>query len=214
MNKNMRVSNLARHAYTQAYANYLRSGNLEEATRQVAQEIYERRGGAPGSADGDWREAELVTREWPETITEASKAHLFDKALSKTRTWLKDVEEELDYGNPNEAYRALRAVLHAIRDRLPVHECAEFASQMPVLIMGMYYSGWSPIGKPEKMRNLDEFLDRVAAELPQGSDPLRVTHGIIRVLERHISQGEMNDVRRSFPEHLRALWEEAARSRR
>lgn len=214
MNRNMRASNLARHAYTQAYADYLRSGDLEEATRQVAHQLYLNRGGAPGSQQGDWEEAERITREWPGTVTEASQAHLFDKALAKTREWLKETEAELGMDNPNDAYRAMRAVLHAIRDRLPVKECSEFASQLPTLLMGMYYTGWTPAGKPEKLRNLEDFLERVASQLPQGLDPLRVTRGVLAVLERHISAGEMDDIRRTFPEKMRELWEQAVQAAR
>lgn len=212
MHKNTRTTVKARHCYAEAFTNYLRSGDLTAATRQVAHDIYLHRGNTPGTPQQDWNEAEKVTRDWPETITESSQAHLFDKAMSKTRAWLKDVENELGYTNPNEAYRALRAVLHAIRDRLPVEECAEFAAQLPTMIMGMYYAGWRPVNKPEKIRNTEEFLDKVAAQLPEGTDALRVTNGIIRVLERHISQGEMNDVRRSFPERMRNIWETAAQS--
>lgn len=214
MNKNTATMNTARHFYAEAYANYLRNGNLEEATRHVAHDLYLLRGDKPGTPWGDWQEAEKITCYWPATITETSQAHLFDKALSKTREWLKDVEKELGYSNPNEAYRALRAVLHAIRDRLPVEECAEFAAQMPTMIMGMYYSGWRPVNKPEKIRDIEEFLDRVAEALPPGVEPMRVTNGIIRVLERHISAGELKDVRRNFPEHLRGIWTAAeARTR-
>jgi len=211
MNKSTRAHSVAKHFYTQAYADYLKSGNLEDATREVAHAIYEHRAGGPGSPQADWRQAEAITRDWPESITEASHAHLFDKAMAKTRVWLKDLEAELGYTNPNEAYRALRAVLHAMRDRLPVEECAEFAAQLPTMIMGMYYTGWTPAHKPEKMRTLDEFLDRVSAQLPQGADPLRVTNAVFRVLERHISTGEMNDVRRNFPARLRELWGDTAR---
>lgn len=214
MNKNMRTSTLARHAYTHVYADYLRSGNLEEATRQVAHQIYLNRGAKPGTQQGDWEEAERITREWPQTITEASQAHLFDKAISKTRLWLKELEMELGMDNPNEAWRALRAVLHAVRDRLPVKECTEFAAQLPVMIAGMYYTGWTPMDKPAKMRSLDEFMDAVAQNLPKGLDPERVTRGVISVIERHVSPGEVRDVRRNFPEHLRQLWEEPYRSRR
>lgn len=213
MNRSNKTTAEARHIYTQAYANYLKNGDLEEATRQVAHSIWQHRGSKPGTPQCDWEEAERVTAAWPETITEASQAHLFDKALSKTRLWLKDLETELDYSNPNEAWRALRAVLHAMRDRLPVEECAEFAAQLPTMIMGMYYSGWSPHHKPEKTRNVEEFLARVAAHLPQGTDPLRVTNAVFRVLDRHITRGEMKDVRRNFPERLRELWDAEAYTR-
>jgi len=210
MNKNTRTTTTARHIYTQAYANYLRSGNLESATRDVAHEIYVHRGTRPGTPEGDWQEAMRITQEWPQTITESSQAHLFDKAIAKTRQWVKELEEELGVSNPNDAYRALRAVLHAVRDRLPVRESAEFASQLPTLIVGMYYSGWTPVDKPLKMRNLDEFLDRVAAQLPKNQDPLRMTQGVLTVIERHVSAGEIRDVRRTFPKKLQEIWEQAA----
>ncbi len=210
MNKNMMVSTTARHCYTQAYANYLRNRDLDAATMQVAHDIYVNRGGKPGTPQDDWQEAERITREWPGTIAESSNAHMFDHAMSKTREWLKEVETELELNNLNDAYRAVRAVLHAMRDRLPVNEAAEFAAQLPVLMMGMYYSGWTPKNKPEKMRTLDEFLGRVSTDLPKGMDPLRVTRGIIKVLDSHISQGEMNGVRRNFPEDIKAIWAEAS----
>lgn len=210
MNKNMKVSTTARHCYTQAYAEYLRTGNLGEATKQVAHDIYVNRGGRPGTPQGDWEEAERITREWPDTINEASNAHVFDHAVSKTREWLKEVETELEFNNLNEAYKATKAVLHAVRDRLPVIEAAEFAAQLPVLMMGMYYSGWTPKNKPEKMRTLDEFLDRVSMDLPKGKDPMRVTRGIIKVLESHLSPGEMKGLRSNFPEGLQEIWAETS----
>jgi len=212
MNRSTRANTTARHFYAGAYADYLASGNLEEATRQVAHQIYLNRGAGPGTQQGDWQEAERITREWPHTVSDASEAHLFDKALVRTRQWLKEVELELGMSNPNEAYRALRAVLHAMRDRLPVRESSEFACQLPTLLMGMYYTGWTPVGKPERMRNTDEFLDKVAGQLPRGQDPMRITQGVIAVIERHVSAGEMKDVRRNFPEKMQELWERAAQA--
>jgi uncharacterized protein (DUF2267 family) len=213
MNKSTKTTTKARHFYAEAYTNYLRSGNLEDATRQVAHELFLQRRGAPGDPQHDWREAERITADWPATITEASHAHLYDKATAKTRVWLKELGEELGYSNPNEAYRALRAVLHAVRDRLPVEECANFASQLPTLIMGIYYTGWTPVNKPVKIRSVEDFLYRVSEELPPGTDPLRVTNAVFRLLDRHISKGEMKDVRSNFPERLRALWGAGAQTR-
>jgi len=204
----------AAHFYAQAYADYLRSGNLQDATREVAQQLFLNRGDAPGTPQEDWKAAEKITGEWPRTITEASEAHMFDKTMAKTREWLKDIEAELGFDNPNDAYRALRAVLHAIRDRLPVKESTDFASQLPMLMIGVYYSGWTPVDKPVKMRTVDEFLERVQEQLPKGMDPMRITAGIIRVLERRVSSGEMRDVRRNFPERLREIWQEAVHGNR
>ena len=210
MSKN--TNSIAKHFYAEAYTNYLRSGNLQEATRQVAHELYLRRANAPGTPIDDWHEAEKITREWPGTITEASEAHLFDKVMAKTRQWLKEIELELGFTNPNDAYRALRAVLHAVRDRLPVRESTEFASQLPMLMTGMYYNGWTPMDKPMKMRNMDEFLDHVARQLPKGMDPMRVAQGVITVIERHVTAGEIKDVRRNFPEKMQELWQQTTQT--
>ena len=212
MNRNTRTNTLARHFYVHAYADYLRSGDLEQATRAVAQQIFQARGKSPGTPQGDWQEAERITREWPRTITDASQAHVFDKVMAKTRQWLKEVELELGCDNPNDAYRALKAVLHAVRDRLPLREGTEFAAQLPLLMIGIYYSGWTPADKPEKIRSLDEFLDKVAEQLPKDMEPLQATRGVIAVIERHVSAGEIKDVRRNFPERMQELWDPAGQT--
>ena len=42
-----------------------------------------------------------------------------DHTVQETNVWLKGVEQELRLDNRQQAYNALRAVLHALRDRLP-----------------------------------------------------------------------------------------------
>lgn len=44
--------------------------------------------------------------------------------------------EELDWQDRHAAYLALRATLHALRDRLTVEEVAELGAQLPMLIRG------------------------------------------------------------------------------
>ena len=83
----------------------------------------------------------------------------FSTTVDKTNRVLKEIEGA--YGWPqerrNQSYAALRAVLHALRDRLTVEEGAQFAAQLPMLIRGLYYAGWDPRRVPHKMTR-DEFL--------------------------------------------------------
>jgi uncharacterized protein (DUF2267 family) len=54
----------------------------------------------------------------------------FDKTIHKTNALLKHIENELGWENQrNMSYAALRAVLHALRDRLTVQEAADLAEQ-------------------------------------------------------------------------------------
>ena len=50
----------ARHCYAQAYADYLRSGNLEDATREVAQQIFFDRGNKPEAKGGAGSQQETL----------------------------------------------------------------------------------------------------------------------------------------------------------
>jgi uncharacterized protein (DUF2267 family) len=101
----------------------------------------------------------------------------FSTTVDKTNRVLKSIEQR--HGWPkerrNQSYGALRAVLHALRDRLTVEETAHLAAQLPMLIRGVYYTGWDPSRVPVKMHR-DEFLARVRREFPYevegGIEPL------------------------------------------
>ena len=51
---------------------------------------------------------------------------IFDTTLQKTFVWLNAIMDETGVENSQQAYSALRAVLHAIRDRLMVDEAIAF----------------------------------------------------------------------------------------
>jgi uncharacterized protein (DUF2267 family) len=132
---------------------------------------------------------------------------VFDRTIHKTNIWLKDLMEMLDCGDRHEAYLALRATLHALRDRLTIEEVAQFAAQLPMLIRGFYYEGWDPTGKPLKERHKEEFLSRINQELrPYTIDPEQVARAVFLVLANRISEGEIEDVEHVLPREIRDLW--------
>ena len=90
----------------------------------------------------------------------ATGLDVFDTTLQKTHLGLNDLMEVLVCPDRHRAYRALRATLHALRDRLTVDEVAQLGAQLPMLIRGFYYEGWDPSGKPLRERHRAQFLAR------------------------------------------------------
>jgi len=130
----------------------------------------------------------------------------FDQSLETTREWLQAVQEQMGLDDEQRAFRVLRAVLQTLRDRLTVEEAAQFAAQLPMLLQGVYYHGWSPTGKPLKIRSRQEFLDRVAEGLMRQHDPEEACRTVFRVLEEKMPGGVLEDVKRILPESIRDLW--------
>lgn len=140
-----------------------------------------------------------------------SQTHVapFDSTIQTTNIWLNEIQEQLGWGEDHHrAYHALRVVLHALRDRLPVDHAAALAAQLPMLIRGFYYESWHPHGKPVKERHKDAFLSHIAENFREDpyADPERVTKAVLRVLSKHVSSGEIESVKQSLPKEIRSLW--------
>ena len=132
----------------------------------------------------------------------------FESTVQTTNAWLHDLQERLMWSDPHRAYHALRADLHALRDRLSVDQAAALAAQLPMLMRGFYYEGWHPHGKPRKERHREDFLAHVAAAFgdePE-NDAEEITQAVFAVLSTHLSRGEIENVKRGLPLELRSLW--------
>jgi uncharacterized protein (DUF2267 family) len=138
-----------------------------------------------------------------------TKVTVFDSTLQKTHEWLNDIAAGLGFDNDKAAFAALRAVLHALRDRLPPENAAALAAQLPMLVRGLYYEGWEPPKTPERLRHEQEFLDRVAAELKGHTelrDVRRVTRIVLGVVCAHVSPGEPEKIIGALPNEFRELF--------
>lgn len=130
----------------------------------------------------------------------------FDTTLQLTHVWLNEIGEDIG-PDTQRCYHALRAVLHVLRDRLSTDEAAHLAAELPMLIRGIYYEGYHPSGKPEAIDTDDQFLQRVAVGLEgmRPIDPENAARAVFKVLRKHVSEGEMNQLEGSLPKDLRRL---------
>jgi len=131
----------------------------------------------------------------------------FTQAAEKAQQWVNELAEDLKW-NERRAYRLLQCVLHALRDWLSPEEMTDLSAQLPVLIRGIYFEGWKPLETPAWERKKESFIDRVQDAFSDDllNDPDRAVAAVFRLLDRHVSHGEIVQVRNSMKKTLRDLW--------
>jgi uncharacterized protein (DUF2267 family) len=133
---------------------------------------------------------------------------VFDTTLQETNRWLRIVMEELQTDNRRMAFAALRAVLHALRDRIGSVNAAHLGAQLPMLLRGAYYEGWRPGAKPARERRLERFLARIAADLKDkwSLNPEEAARAAFVALTEQLDRREVLKVMDLLPLELRQLW--------
>jgi uncharacterized protein (DUF2267 family) len=134
----------------------------------------------------------------------------FDTTIEKTNLWLKEIMQEMETEDRHRAYLALSAVIHALRDRLPVDEVVQLGAQLPMMIRGLYCEGWDPKYQPIKM-DRTSFLQYVRDYFRQEPDldAEKVSRAVFYFLSRRVAGGEIKNVKGVLPKDLRELWEES-----
>jgi uncharacterized protein (DUF2267 family) len=142
-----------------------------------------------------------------ERIMSATGVPALDHTVQETNIWLNGREEELRLDNRQQAYNALRAVLHTLRDRLPPEVAIKLGAQMPILVRGIYYEGWHAAATPTRERHVEDFAEHVLSELPREFpvDALTVARGVFEILWEKLDPGEFEKVLNHLPASLRAM---------
>ena len=132
-----------------------------------------------------------------------------EKTIQKTNEWIKELEMALGWEDRHFAYLALRAVLHLLRDRLPLATVSHLGDQLPMLVRGIYYENWSPTRHPETARRPEDFLALLAESFPKEDDfdALRMARAVFGVLGTHLSDGEMRIIKANLPAAWSVFWD-------
>lgn len=132
---------------------------------------------------------------------------IFATTIQKTHLWLKELMEELRWDDEHRASLALKATLQALRDRLTVEEAVQLGAQLPTLIRGFYYEGWSPAGKPVKEGDKAAFFKQVEEPFRMGAlDAEAIVRGVFRVLAKRLPPGTIASLKGQLSPALRDLW--------
>lgn len=133
-------------------------------------------------------------------------------AIQQLQIWLKELREVGDLADEAEAWVVLRGVLHQLRDRLTAQEAIDLGAQLPLIVRGLYYEGWTPARNTEKVKSQAQFFEELLHRVrPHTFDPERVTRDVFSLLAKHCDHGEIKDVISQLPADLKKLWPERAR---
>jgi uncharacterized protein (DUF2267 family) len=143
----------------------------------------------------------------PLAVMTVASVHSVERTVHKTNEWLNDLADELGLQDRDDAWRILRGYLHVLRDRLTPDEGAHLAAQFTHLVRGVFYEGFDPGHQPERIRDADLFLARLAdaAELPDSDEAAPAAAACTRVLSKHITSGEFDDLLAQLPSEIREV---------
>ncbi|HUZ09049.1 MAG TPA: DUF2267 domain-containing protein [Acidimicrobiales bacterium] len=133
----------------------------------------------------------------------AHRVSVIDRTVAKTYEWLERLCRELDTEDRQHAYVILRAVLHAMRDRIGPEVSVHLAAQLPLLVRGIFYEGWDPSRTPQRL-TLEELEARVEREalLKGTAEAERAIRAVMKVLWDEFAPGTMDHVIAVLPDEF------------
>ena len=136
----------------------------------------------------------------------------FDRYASMGREIVHHLDLELGGQGPEHAGRVLRAVLHALRNRLTTAESIHLVAQLPMALKGIYVDGWK-MGNPDhRIRTAEDLAQEVIREggrtawrdFSGTGDANRALQAVMKILSEYVSPREWSDIEANLPADLRA----------
>lgn len=138
----------------------------------------------------------------------------FDKFANDGKAFLNRLAADLGYPeNPGKAGRVLKAVFHALRDRISPEESLQLIAQLPMFLKAAYVEGWHSFKAPPRIHQLEEFIDEVIAadgktgiiDFPTDAEAGHSIRAVFKALRAYVSEGEIEDIQSELPKALKEL---------
>ncbi len=136
----------------------------------------------------------------------------FEKYASKGNEFVNTIAEDLNVAKEKSG-RIIRAVFHALRNRISHEESFQLIAQLPMALKGAYVDEWKFDKDFSRISHLTDFLDEIRKEDGElasydfGNDA-KAKHAVVAVfnaLGRFVSEGEMEDIMATLPKELKTF---------
>jgi len=139
----------------------------------------------------------------------AGSAH-FEKYAEEGNRFINEVANELGINDRRQALRVTKAVLHAVRDRLPATDSIEFAQGLPLVLKGVYFDQYDISKTPVSIKSSEEFIDFIREKDRFGAindfqSPREVVsclRTVFRVLEHRLDRGQVEQIAAQLPKDI------------
>ncbi|MGV8948126.1 MAG: DUF2267 domain-containing protein [Candidatus Paracaedibacter sp.] len=136
---------------------------------------------------------------------------ILENNIHQTMDWIYAIEEACrwDEENQKKAFTALRAVLHEIRDLLPLERAAQLSAQLPIVIRGIFFENWHPRYIPVQEIKKNDFLEAIAQSLYpyQDMNVEETTKGVLQVLGEKLPSGELENIIQYMSKEIQELYQ-------
>ncbi len=133
---------------------------------------------------------------------------LLAAALSDATRWVDTVARDTGTDRAT-ALVVLRAGLHALRDRLGVAAAADLSRDLPVVLRGLFFDGWTPAATPLRDRTLRDWLVTLEGHLiaadADAVPPETAARAVFAALRAHLGEVRCRRLSRELPEDLAPL---------
>lgn len=134
----------------------------------------------------------------------------FDKYAAKGNEFVRLVACDLQAPR-DKAGRIIRAVFHALRNRLGHEESFQLLAQLPMALKGVYVDGWKFDKDFARFSYINDFLDEVRKEdggfagydFGNEESAEKAVAAVFKAMHYFVSESEFKDVIAVLPEEVR-----------
>ena len=135
---------------------------------------------------------------------------ILENNIHQAMDWIYAIEEACHWNEENQkkAFAVLRAVLHELRNLLPLEQAAHLSAQLPLIIRGIFFENWHPHFVVIQEIKKEDFLTSITEALYpyQNIDAEGTVRSVLHVLGEKLPAGTLEDILKNMPKEIQELY--------